>query len=114
MPNRLRYGIKRKSLSEKLSSGSRWLPGGKVEQQTGSLENSLPTKQANLVLGYDLTELDTKYAGEADPALGHIPNDLIAAIQDVYKPAGMQLTDLTLRDVGCMKYPLKRLEMVPT
>ena len=42
---------------------------------------------------FDLTELHTKYAGAADPALGHIPNDLIAAIQDVYKPAGMQLTE---------------------
>lgn len=57
---------------------------------------------------FDLTELDTKYAGAADPALGHIPNDLIAAIQDVYKPAGMQLTDLALREAESVEYGASR------
>ena len=57
---------------------------------------------------FDLTELHTKYAGAADPALGHIPNDLIAAIQDVYKPAGMQLTDLALREAESVEYGASR------
>ena len=57
---------------------------------------------------FDLTELHTKYAGAADPALGHIPNDLIAAIQDVYKPAGMQLTDLALREAESAEYGASR------
>lgn len=56
----------------------------------------------------DLTELDTKYSGEADPALGHIPHELLAAIQDVYKPAGMQLTDLALREAESAEYGASR------
>ncbi|WP_321837690.1 MepB family protein [Pseudomonas kulmbachensis] len=55
-----------------------------------------------------LTELDTKYSGAADPALGHIPSELIAAIQDVYKPAGMQLTDLPLREAESAEYGASR------
>ena len=57
---------------------------------------------------FDLTELDTKYSGVADPALGHIPNELVAAIQDVYKPAGMQLTDLALREAESVEYGASR------
>ena len=44
----------------------------------------------------------------ADPALGHIPNDLIAAIQDVYTPAGMQLTGLALREAESAEYGASR------
>ena len=55
-----------------------------------------------------LTELDTKYSGAAAPALGHIPSELIAAIQDVYKPAGMQLTDLPLREAESAEYGASR------
>lgn len=56
----------------------------------------------------DLTDLDTKYSGAADPARGHIPNELLAAIQDVYKPAGMQLTDLALREAESAEYGASR------
>ena len=56
----------------------------------------------------DLTELGTKYSGVADPALGHIPHELVAAIQDVYKPAGMQLTDLALREAESVEYGASR------
>jgi hypothetical protein len=59
-------------------------------------------------LKFDLTEQDTKYAGAVNPALGHIPNDLIAAIQDVYTPAGMQLTDLALREAESAEYGASR------
>jgi Uncharacterized protein conserved in bacteria len=56
----------------------------------------------------DLTELGTKYSGVADPSLGHIPNELVAAIQDVYKPAGMQLTGLALREAESAEYSASR------
>ena len=59
----------------------------------------------------DLTEQDTKYAPTADPTLGHIPNDLIAAIQDVYMPAGMQLTDLPLREAESAEYGATRFSL---
>lgn len=59
----------------------------------------------------DLTEQDTKYAPTADPALGHIPKDLIAAIQDVYMPAGMQLTDLPLREAESAEYGACRFSL---
>lgn len=55
-----------------------------------------------------LTELDTKYAGATDPALGDIPNDLIAAIQDVYKPAGIKLTDLAVPEAESADYGASR------
>jgi hypothetical protein len=45
-----------------------------------------------------------RHVGAVDPALGHIPNDLIAAIQDVYKPAGMQLTEMALREAESAEY----------
>ncbi|WP_371356102.1 MepB family protein [Pseudomonas chlororaphis] len=57
---------------------------------------------------FDLAEPETKYADAADPALGHLPNDLIAAIQDVYKPAGMQLTDAALREAESSEYGASR------
>lgn len=57
---------------------------------------------------FDLTAQDTKNAGTAAPALGHIPNDLIVAIQDVYKPAGMQLTDRALREAESAEYGATR------
>ena len=44
----------------------------------------------------------------ADPALGHLPNELVAAIQDVYKPAGMQLTDSALREAESAEYSASR------
>jgi hypothetical protein len=59
-------------------------------------------------LKFDLTEQGTKYAGAADPGLGYIPNDLIAAIQDVYTPAGMQLTDLAIREAESAEYGASR------
>lgn len=57
---------------------------------------------------FDLTEQGTKYACAADPGLGYIPNDLIAAIQDVYTPAGMQLTDLAIREAESAEYGASR------
>ena len=57
---------------------------------------------------FDLTEQGTKYACAADPGRGYIPNDLIAAIQDVYTPAGMQLTDLALREAESVEYGASR------
>jgi hypothetical protein len=59
-------------------------------------------------LKFDLTEQGTKYACAADPGLGYIPNDLIAAIQDVYTPAGMQLTDLAIREAESAEYGASR------
>ena len=56
----------------------------------------------------DLTELGTQYSGVAAPSLGHIPNELVAAIQDVYKPAGMQLTGLALREAESAEYSASR------
>ncbi|MNN18490.1 MepB protein [compost metagenome] len=56
----------------------------------------------------DLTDLDTKYAGAVAHALGHIPNDLKAAIQDVYKPSGMQLTDQPFREAESAEYGASR------
>lgn len=45
-----------------------------------------------LPLNIYLTEQNTKFVNEADPASGTIPCELIAAIQNVYTPAGMRLT----------------------
>lgn len=59
-------------------------------------------------LKFDLTELETKYTGSADPALSQLPSDLIVAIKAVYKPAGMQLTALALREAESSEYGASR------
>ncbi|AZD86924.1 MepB family protein [Pseudomonas chlororaphis subsp. piscium] len=60
---------------------------------------------------FDLTKPAAKYADKAGPALGHLPNDLIAAIQDVYTPAGMQLTDVALREAESSEYGASRFSL---
>lgn len=56
----------------------------------------------------DLAELETEYAALADLALSNLPCDLIAAIQNVYKPAGMQLTGVALREAESSEYGASR------
>lgn len=60
------------------------------------------------MLKVDLTEQYTNYAGAPDPALGHVPNDLMAAIQKVYTPAGMQLTEQAQREAESAQYGASR------
>jgi hypothetical protein len=48
-------------------------------------------------------------ARTADSASGHLPYDLVAALRDVYKPAGIKVTDAVLREPESSEYGACRL-----
>lgn len=52
----------------------------------------------------DLAEVNTRSARVTTQALGDIPNDLVTAIQHVYMPAGLELTELPVREVESEDY----------
>jgi hypothetical protein len=48
-------------------------------------------------------------AGTADPGLGDLPDDLVAALQNAYKPAGLRLTNAARRESESAGYGACRL-----
>ncbi len=48
-------------------------------------------------------------ARTADPASSYLPHDLLAALRDVYEPAGMAVTDAALRESESSEYGACRL-----